>query len=112
MTLWTIEMRCLMILPRYIMKEQVFRYRHYRRLIMMDFADRGDAKYLNAITCKRKYLSLIEELIGLYGKERLTRKDMEAGLIEWERNRYDLEQVKFDYFRSDDTEILQECAFS
>ena len=68
----------------------------------------GDAKYLNAITCKRKYLSLIEELIGLYGKERLTRKDMEAGLIEWERNRYDLEQVKFDYFRSDDTEILQE----
>ena len=68
----------------------------------------GDAKYLNAITCKRKYLSLIEELIGLYGKERLTRKDMEEGLIEWERNRYDLEQVKFDYFRSDNTETIQE----
>lgn len=68
----------------------------------------GDAKYLNAITCKRKYLSLIEELIGLYGKERLTRKDMEEGYIEWKQNRYDLEQVKFDYFRSDDTETLQE----
>lgn len=68
----------------------------------------GDGRYLKAIICKREYLSLIEELIGLYGKERLTRKDMEEGLIEWEQNRYDLEQVKFDYFRSDNTETLQE----
>lgn len=68
----------------------------------------GNARYLNAITCKRKYLSLIEELKGLYGKERLTRKDMEKGFIEWKQNRYDLEQIKFDYFRSDNTETLQE----
>ena len=68
----------------------------------------GDARYQSAITCKEKYLSLIEDLMGLYGKERLTRKDMEEGLIEWKQNRYDLEQVKFDYLRIDHVETLQE----
>ena len=59
----------------------------------------GKARYQSAITSKETYFSLLDELIGLYGKENLTEKDLEEGQAEREQNRYDLSDIRLDYFR-------------
>lgn len=68
----------------------------------------GKAKYQSAITCKEMYLSLLDELIGLYGKEDLTEKDLAEGHIEEDQNRYDLMDIRFDYVRRSGAGTVQE----
>lgn len=67
----------------------------------------GNACYQKAITCKEKYLSLIDDLIDLYGKEDLTRKDIKESFLELHLNRYDLMEVRSDYFHNDDVGTVQ-----
>ena len=58
--------------------------------IKIDYAalrSKGEADYQKGITRKESYLSLVDELIRLYGKKELKQKDLEESCLEWKQNR-------------------------
>ncbi len=79
--------------------------------IKIDYAalrSKGEADYQKGITRKESYLSLVDELIRLYGKKELKEKDLEESCLEWKQNRYDLEEIKMDFLRSGDRQTVQQ----
>ena len=68
----------------------------------------GAESYRQAIICREKYLDLVDEWISLYGKEELTLENVKESSIELLEKRYDLEEIRFDYLRSDSEMTVQE----
>ncbi len=82
-----------------IADKPVIDYEAYRR--------EGEERYRKAIVCQEVYLHLIDELIGLYGKEPLTEADMEQASIEILEKRWELGEVSFDYRRNNSGKAVQ-----
>lgn len=68
----------------------------------------GMERYQRAILCKEDYLHLIDEMIGLYGKETLTEEDMDQALLLIPEEQWELKEVSFDYRRTQSVKSVQE----